>query len=61
MRTVVYNSEDLFSFHKKVDGRKIAIVVDTSGQEVNVVFPENETEDRIFDYGDWLDLEYFKE
>ena len=57
MKTIIYGSEDVFASHKMVDGRRVAIVVDKDGEEVNVVFPENESEDRIFDYGDWLDLE----
>ena len=57
MRTVIYGSEDLFSSHKIIDNRRVAIVVDSYNKEVNVVFPEGEVEDRIFDYGDWLDLE----
>jgi hypothetical protein len=61
MRTVVYKDEDIFASHKTVDGRRVAIVVDKDGKEVNVVFPEGEIEDRIFDYGDWLDLDYFSE
>jgi len=60
MRTTIYGDEDIFGWSKpNGNGGETAIVVDTYGEEVNVVFPENETPDRVFDYADWLDLDTY--
>jgi len=61
MRTVIYGCEDIFASYKTEDGTRKAITVDSDGTQVNVVFPENEVQDRIFDYGDWMDLSLYEE
>jgi len=60
MRTVVYGSEELYASHKLVDGgsSRLAIVVDSDDEQVNVVFSEDEP-GREFDYADWLALPYY--
>jgi len=59
IRTIEFGNEEIFASYKIKDKTRMAIVVDKNGNEVNVVFPEGETEDRIFDYYDWLDLDLY--
>jgi hypothetical protein len=60
MRTVIYGEEPIFAWHMpKEEGNRTAVVVDADGKEVNVVFSENETPDREFDYNDWIDLDEY--
>jgi hypothetical protein len=60
MTTVVYGEYPVYAYHKITKGKTVAISVDKDGEEVNIVFPENESEDRVFVYSDWLDLDYFE-
>ena len=60
MRTAIYGSEPIYAYHKIIDGKRVAICVDKNGKEVNVVFSNNKEKDKIFDYGDWLELSYYK-
>jgi len=59
MRTVVYGNEDIYAYHVIKNGERKAIVVDKNGEEVNVVFQDGEEIGRIFDYWDWVDLDYY--
>lgn len=55
---VVYGSEKVYAYHRVKDGQQVAITVDQNCEQVNVVFPESNP-NRIFDYGDWMDLDYY--
>jgi len=61
MRTVVFGTEKIYASHKMKGTTRVAIVVDKDGKEVNVVFPEGKYKDHLFDYNDWLNLEYYQD
>jgi len=61
MRTVIYGCEEIFASYKTEDGTRKAITVDSDGTEVNVVHSENEAQDRIFEYEDWMRLPLYEE
>ena len=59
MRTVLYGDELTYAYHKVIDGRRVAINVDEDGEEINVVFPQDEVSKEL-DYYDWLELDYYE-
>ena len=59
MRTVVYGYEPVYAYHKIINGERVAINVDKDGEEVNVVFSQDE-DCREFDYEDWSELDYYE-